>query len=349
KTFLNSFIDLLALDKEKYSAKISKDAVSRYGTRYLRFPDLLGIAFTKSKDEQNLIYRFRKLLLDSDELKKLRSGISGLLEDASVTRTGLSLALDSVRNDFENQLHLLLALAYIQEIQEDEFITLSEQSEAKIILKGIFRFARNDVLPSRVEEIKRETEEVLKEIEKLKQSREKIIKAIGIDIRECSSEKNQNQIKELYQIINDASNASKFMRWLLAEFSTVILRDFKEQYLHPDQTTLSKWETKSDIAKRFELKKADIEKLGIQVFEWIGRRKDDVMSELESGYRESLKTLTRYEQTVDWGNIDGLEWSAFEEAIEKLIDQIKGLEDLNSDLTKAIQIANEINARLRLI
>jgi len=346
-TFLGSFKDMLLLDREKYSAKVSIDSIRRYEERYTRFPDIVGIAFTRNRDERNLIYRFRKLLLDSDELKSLRSGIGGLLEDASVTKIGLSTTLENIRNDFEGELHLLRALAHERSIEEENFIKLSEQTEAKTALKGIYRFARCNIPPSRFEEIKKEISGTLEEIKKLKQVRESIIKDIGISLRESRSEKNQSQIKELLQIINDAENSSQYIKWLLGEFITVILNDFKNQYLHPDQTTRSKWETRSDIAKSFAIRREDIDKLKKETLDWLEKKKDEIKGELNNGYKEALEILMRYDREVDWENVDALEWSSFEEKIDALIDQVETLKEIDSKLQEILQLASEINNQLK--
>jgi len=350
ETFLNSFIGYLELKRDKYLAKSSRDLTVRHGERYSRFPDIIGVSFIKSRDALNLIYRFRKLLMDSEELKKLRSGIGGLLEDASVTRSGLSSTLENIREDFENELPHLLALAHVQEIQEDDFTRLSEQREAKTILRGIFKYARSEISPSQIEKIKEEIEEVLREIEKLMQEREKIVEIMGLNIRESKSEKNLSQIRELNRIISDMSTIdSQYLKWLLSEFSATILKDFREEYLHPDQTILSKWQMKSNIAKKFELSKNNIEKISAEVFEWIEKSKQDVISELESGYKDALKALIRYEQQVAYENVDGLEWSTFEEKVENLINHIRNLQELDSEIRKVLNIANRINTRLKVI
>lgn len=347
ETFLGSFKDLLPLDKEKYSAKASQDGIRRYGGRYKRFPDIVGLAFVRSKDERNLIYRFRKLLLDSDELKGLRSGIGGLLEDASVTRTGLSLVLENIHNDFDKELHLLLALAHQREVQEEDFASLSEQSDTKTVLRGIYRFARSDVSSSRVEEVKEEIGRILGKIEKLKLSRENIIQDIGVSVRESKSEKNQNQIKELKEIIIGAEGGSKYVKWLLVEFATAIIEDFKDQYLHPDQTILSKWERRTDIAKNFHVKKEVVSELKRDTLDWIGKKREEVNDELDAGYREALETLTRYNREVNWENVDVLEWSPFEEKVDNLVDQMGSLKELDSKFQEVLQLANSINERLR--
>ena len=344
ETYLENLKTSLTLDKEKYSAKASQDGIRRYGGRYARFPDIVGVPFVKSKNERDLVYRFRKLLLDSSELKSLRSGIGGLLEDASVTRTGLSLVLDNVRKDFEKDLPHLLALAH--QTQEEDFINLSEQSEAKMVLKGIYRFARNKISPSRIKEIKLEINKVLDEIKKLKEARKNIIKDLGITVRESKSEKNESQIKELGKIIEDAENCSDYIRWLLLEFANVILEDFKNQYLHPDQATLSKWETRTDTAKNYFNYKKDIDKLKDETFEWIGKTKEEVISELDSGYEDALETLTRYQREVEWENVDILEWTPFEDKVDTVVDLIKSLKDIDKKLQEALKLANLVNERV---
>jgi len=344
ETYLENLKASLTLDKEKYSAKASQDGIRRYGGRYARFPDIVGVAFVKSKNERDLVYRFRKLILDSSELKSLRSGIGGLLEDASVKRTGLSLVLDNVHKDFEKDFPLLLALAH--QTQEEDFINLSEQSEAKMVLKGIYRFARNKISPSRIKEIKSEINKVLDEIKKLKEARKNIIKDLGVTVRESKSEKNESQINELEKIIEDAENCSDYIRWLLLEFGNVILEDFKNQYLHPDQTTLSKWERRTDIAKNYFNYKKDIDKLKDETFEWIGKTKEEVMSELNSGYEDALETLTRYQREVEWENVDILEWTPFEDKVDALVALIKRLKDIDEKLQEVLKLANLVNEQI---
>jgi hypothetical protein len=346
ETFLNFFRDSVSLGRERYSAKACQDSVRSYGSRYTRFPDVIGLAFTGSQADRDLAYRFRKFLLDSNELKGLRSGIAGLLEDASVTKKGLSKALDDIRIEFEGERSSLLALAHLKEIQEEEFLELSERSEGKTVLKGIYRFARGEVSPSQFEEVKRETKGISEEIEKLKQERRKIIRSLGISIRESASEKNQSQFKELEQILSDAESASPYIKWLLVEFSSVILKDFKDQYLHPDQANLTKWQIRSNTALDFSNKKKDIEKLGKEIFDWIEKSKDEVLKELGSGHSEALKKLIGYEQQVDWDKVDRLEWSAYEDKIDELDAQISNLIALNSELSTVLQLANEINKEL---
>lgn len=347
ETFLGSFKDTLLFDKEKYSAKASKDIIRRYGGRYTRFPDLVGVAFVERREERNLIYRFRKLLLDSDELKSLRSGIGGLLEDTSVTRRGFSTGLENIRNDFNRELHLLLALAHERQVQEEDFVTLSEQTEARTALRGIYTFARSNMPFSRLAEIKKEINGTLKEIEKLKQARKNIIQDVGLSVRESRSQKNQTQIKELQKIISDAENSSQYTRWLLVEFAIAILIDFKNQYLHPDQTILSKWETRSDTAKSFTIKREDIDKLKRETLDWLGKKRDEVNDELNADYKEALETLTRYDREVNWENVDVLEWSSFGEKIDTLVDQVEILKEIDSKLQGVLQVANEINDQLK--
>jgi hypothetical protein len=344
--FLNSFRDSVSLGRERYSAKACQDSVRSYGSRYARFADVVGLAFTGSRADRDLVYRFRKFLLDSNELKGLRSGIAGLLEDASVTRKGLSKALDDIRMEFEGELSSLLALAHLKEIEEERFLELSERSEGKTVLKGIYRFARGDVSPSQFEEVKRETKGISKEIEKLKEERRKIIGSLGISIRESASEKNQSQFKELEQILSDAESASRYIRWLLVECSRAILKDFKDQYLHPDQTNLTRWQIRSRTALDFSNKKKDIEKLGKEVFDWIDKSKDEVLEELASEHSEALKKLIGYEQQVDWDSVDRLEWSAYEDMMDEVDGRISNLVGLNSKLSTVLQLADEINTEL---
>lgn len=223
KTFLSLFTEALDLDKERYWAKVSQDSTRIYGSRFRRFPEVVGLAFVGSKDERDLVYRLRKLLQDSDELKGLRSGISGMLEDASVTKTGLSGALGNIRIDFEGKLPLLTALAYLKQVQEDEFLELSEQNEGKIALSGIYKFVRSDVSPSAISDVRREIGGIVAEIEKLRQERGKIAQLLGINLRESISEKNESQFKELDRILADASSASPYVRSILVEFAKTSL------------------------------------------------------------------------------------------------------------------------------
>lgn len=346
ETFEMSLKDLLEIDREKFSARASQDSIRRYGGRYKRFSDIVGLAFTRSKDEHNLVYRFRKLLLDSSELRSMKSGIGGLLEDASFTRTGVSLALDNIRKDYDKELHILLALASQKDIQEEDYISISHQSEAKSILRGVYAFARNDVSPSELLEVKKETEDAIQQIDKLTQIRKDATHNIGITIRDAKSEKNQNQIKELKKIVEDATSSSHYLRWLLFEFATTILIDFKDEYLHPDQSTSSKWETRCDIAKNFTLKKQDIDKFNSETYDWLGMNKDQVKDELNSGYQEALETLVRYSREVEWDNVESLEWSPFEEKVDGLIDKIERIKDIDSKLKDIMILAQSIDNRL---
>ncbi len=348
-TFILFLRDSLSLDREKYSAKASQDVIRSYGTRYTKFPDVIGLAFTGSQGERDLAYRFRKFLLNTNELKGLRSGIAGLLEDASVTRKGFSKALDDIRTEFEGERSSLLALAHLREVQEEEFLELSERSEGKTALKGIYRFARSEISPPRIQELKREIKEILEEIGQLKQEREKIIQSLGITIRESASEKNRSQFKELDQILSDAESASQYIKWLLVEFSSVIVKDFEEQYLHPDQADLTKWQMRSNITQSFWYKKDEIGKLDKEVFDWIQKSKSEMIGELKVGYSKALKELTGYEQQVDWDKVDELEWPTCEEKIDELVDQAGSIAMLDSELKKILHLANEINIRLREI
>jgi hypothetical protein len=344
--FETSFRDTLELDKEKYSAKASQDSVRRYGLRYERFPDIVAISFNKNKDEHNLIYRFRKLLLDSSDLKSMRSGIGGLLEDASVTRAGLSLALDNIRNDYEKDLHLLLALANEKGVEEEDFIHLSDQTEAQYVLRGVYRYARNDITPQVIEGVKKQIDEIIEAIESLQSACKTIMRNIGIKIRESKSLRNKNQIKELKQLINIVASSSTYCRWLLTEFTTSLLNDFKDQHLHPDQSIRSKWETRSDIAKNFVLKRADINKLDKETFDWFGKTKKEVNDYLTKGYEEAVETLIRYSREVEWENVESLEWSPFEEKVNELVAQVDDLKSINSSLKHAIQLAQTIDDKL---
>ncbi|MCL0094291.1 hypothetical protein M1N58_00105 [Dehalococcoidales bacterium] len=350
KTFLSLFTEALDLDKEKYWAKVSQDSTRIYGSRFRRFPEVVGLAFVGSKDERDLVYRLRKLLQDSNELKGLRSGISGMLEDASVTRTGLSGALSNIRSDFdERKLASLRALAHLKQVQEDEFRELSEQNEGKIALSGIYKFVRSDVSPSAIGDVRKEIGSIVAEIEKLRQERGKIAQLLGINLRESISEKNENQFKELDRILADASNASPYVRSILVEFAKTIADEFKNQYLHPDQTTLSKWQRKVNMAQSFGQRRELVSKLRKEVFEWLDKNRNGVLSELQNGYSKARQRLTRYEQQVDWDNVDGLEWAAHEEETEKLSGLIGGLSELDSELEKALELANEVNTRLKKV
>lgn len=347
RTFIASFHDALGLDKDKYSTSASAESVRRYAGRYVRFPDIVGVAFIKSKDEHSLVYRFRKLLLDSAELKGMKSGIGGLLEDCSVGKSGLLLPLQNIRGDFEKELALLLALASQREIQEDDFATLSVQSEGQIVLKGIFRFVRNDTPPSALDEMRKEIESVLRAIGKLEQGRKQIEADIGISLRTAKSENNLSQIQELLKIIDDVASSSRYVRWLLSEFTKVILGDFKEQYLHPDQTTLSKWETRSDIGKNFIARKREVKELKTTILDWLGKNEQEVDNELNSGYQDALQTLVRYNRdNVEWEAVDSLEWSPFEEKVDDLIAQIEALKELDAKLGDILQLAQLTTNRL---
>jgi len=74
-----------------------------------------------------------------------------------------------------------------------------------------------------------------------------------------------------------------------------------------------------------------------------------VIGELEAGYSKVLKELTGYEQQVDWDKVDNLEWPTFEENIDKLAEQAGSVAMLDSELKNMLQLANEINIRLREI
>ena len=346
ETFESSLKDLLEIDREKFAARASQDSIRRYGGRYKRFSDIVGLAFTRSKDEHNLIYRFRKLLLDSPELKSMKSGIGGLLEDASFTRTGLSLALENIRKDYEKELPVLLALASQNDIQEDYYTSISYQNEAKSILRGMYTFARNDASPSQLSELKKEIEEVLQQLENLGNIRKDATQSIGISIRDTKSERNENQIKELQKIIDEVANSSHYPRWLLFEFATAIIQDFKDEYLHPDQSTSSKWETRCDTAKNCALRKQDIDKVNSETFDWLDMSKEQVNDELNNGYKEALEALIRYSRELEWDNVESLEWSPFEDKVDELIGMIDKLKDIDSTLKDIVEIAQSVDVRL---
>jgi hypothetical protein len=350
RTFLDSVAGYFVLDKDKYSAKVSRESVRTYSSRYKRFPDVVGISFIRSTGDLDLVRSFRGILLNSEELKKLRSGVTGLLEDASVTRTGLSQVLENIQSDFGEKLDRLLALAHLRGIQEDEFVRLSEQSEAQIILRGIFRFARSEISPTQISNIKNEINKILEKINMLKQGRQKIMEILSLNIRESKSEKNQSQIQELTQIISNISTvSSQYIRWLLSEFSAAILEDFKDQFLQPDLTKLSEWQTRVNVAERFKENKKLIENIGLEVFEWIEKSKQDMLLELEKKYTDALESLTRYEKQVNYEDVKNLEWYTYNEKVENLISQIKDLQELDSEIKKILEIVNRINTKLEVM
>jgi flagellar biosynthesis chaperone FliJ len=350
RTFLESIAEDFVLDRDKYSAKVSRENVRTYSSRYKRFPDVVGISFVGATSELDLVRSFRGILLSSEEFKNLRSGVTGLLEDASVTRTGLSKVLENIQNDFGEKLYHLLALAYLKEIQEDEFVRLSEQSEAQIILRGIFRFARSEISPTQISNVKKEIDNIRERISKLSQRRQEIVETTGLSIRESKSEKNQIQIQGLEQIIDNISTASTpYIRWLLAEFTATILEEFKNQFLHPDESTLSQWSQEFDVARKFKEDIKLVENIRPEVFEWIGKSKQDVLSELEMEYADALKSLTKYVQQVDYENVNSLEWHTYNEKMEDLISQIKGLQELDSEIEKILDRARKIDAKLEVM
>lgn len=102
-----------------------------------------------------------------------------------------------------------------------------------------------------------------------------------------------------------------------------------------------------DMAQSFTQKKGLVTKLSKEVFEWIDKNRAEVLAELETGYSKALQRLTRYEQQVDWDNVDGLEWTAYEEETDKLSDLIESLNELDSELKEALHLASEVSTKLK--
>ncbi|MCL4436350.1 MAG: hypothetical protein M1503_03170 [Thaumarchaeota archaeon] len=345
-TFLELSLSALLLDQTKFSTRISKDAVVRYGTRYKRFADVVGLAFIDSKQERELVYRFRKLLQDSKELKELRSGISGMLDDVSYTaKKDLAGPLQNIRADYEPLLQDLKSIAHY--VSEDDFCRLAEDTESKTILIGIYRFVRTPASLISLTEARTVSSKIISNIESLAKERENLADSLNIKLQPSASERNYHQITELDSILGSCSDASPFIQHLLADFAKQVLTDFEDEYLHKDQTTLSKWQGKTDTATTFKQKLEVVKTLSNELYEWLGVTREQVLAGLEESYKKSIEALTRYNQQVDWDNVDGLEWTPYEEGISGATDMIQQFVDLDTDLKRTLALAKEINVKLK--
>lgn len=345
-TFSRLSAESLSLQVERYTAKVSQDFIRKYGTRYKRFEDIVGLAFVEDKNSRVLVYRLRKILQDSEELKGLRSGISSMIIDVSVTaKKELSGALQSIQTDFEPYLLELKSLA--PNVDEDNFARLSEQAEGKQVLVGIHRYIRSSIQPSTIATVKRDIDDIVKDIQKLVDGRMNVINTLGIDLRQSLSEKNQDQFNELISILDDSDDVSPYIQNMLVKFAEVIAGDFKDQYLQPNQTTLTEWSSKLSIAQEFRRQMEQVDDLSKELLDWLGYSRDNMKSEFETNYKSALARLTIYEHQVDWDDINRLEWASYEEDINKLTDLIEKLVQLDLDLKEALRLANEASNKIK--
>jgi len=343
KNILNEFIKFnsnLTLSRAKFEVE-NKDTINKYRTRYDKFSDVAGLSFCKI-NELSTFYGFKQIIMGSDDLRELRTGVSGLLKDVSVSKVGekplkLSTTLETIKHSYESELYNLTALANL--VDEDGFIKLSSEANSKEVLRGIFKYIKIPQYDK--SSIVREITDAIKSIDQLKESREELNKAFsGFKIKESKSERTKEKWNGILEILKNLNGG--YVEYLNCDFAKVVLEKFKDDILSKDQNGLTEWQRNKEDVENYNEMLIKIDNLQYAP-KWLKIDKDGIKKKLQEGYSSAIKSLTNFQDEVDFNAVNDLNWDSFNDELGQFNKDLDLIMKIEEKLKRIITMANELN------
>ncbi len=330
----------LSLKRDKFEIK-NKDNVNTYRTRYDRFSDVVGLSFCKI-DELDIIHRFKQIIMGSNDLKELRTGVSGLLKDVSISKPEkkplkLSGTLETVKDFYGSELNNLIVLANLSD--EADFIKLSSEDNSKELLKGIYKYIKPPHHDKSL--ITQEINTVIESIANLKAGREAVTETFGsFLIKESKSESISGEWNAILTLLGHLNGG--YPEYLVCNFSNAILDKFKDDILSNDQNLLTKWQKNTLDAEEYKTNLAQIDNLEYTP-KWLNIDKNELKNDIQKRYSEATRSLTNFQDEVNFDAIDNLNWDSFNQELEKIKTELEQIRIIEGVLKEIVMVANKIN------
>jgi len=343
KNILNDFIRFnsnLILSRAKFEVK-NKDTINQYQTRYDKFSDVVGLSFCEI-NELSIFHGFKQIIMGSDDLRELRTGVPGLLKDVSVSKVGkkplkLSTTLETIKHSYESELRNLTALANL--VDEEDFIKLSSEENSKEVLRGIFKYIK--IPQYEKSSIIQQINDAIKSIDQLKKSREELNKAFnGFKIKESKGERTKEKWNGILEILRKLNGG--YVEYLICDFAKVVLEKFKDDILSNDQNWLTEWQKNKQYVENYNeilIKIDDLE----YAPKWLKIDKNDMKKKPQERHSNAIKSLTNYQDDVDFNAVNNLNWDAFNEELEQINNDLDRIMKIEEKLKEIVTTANELN------
>ena len=343
KNILNEFIRFnsnLILSGAKFEVK-NKDTINNYRTRYDKFSDVVGLSFCKI-NELSTFNGFKQIVMGSDDLKELRTGVPGLLKDVSVSKVGkkplkLSTTLETIEQSFNSELGKLTALANL--VDEENFINLSSEENSKEVLRGIFKYIKIPQYDK--SSIIQEINDVIESIDRLKKSREKLNKAFSdFKIKESKSERTKEKWSGILGVLGKLNGG--YLEYLICNFAKAILEKFKDDILSNDQNWLTEWQKNKQYVENYNESLIKIDNLEYAP-KWLNIDKNKMKEKPQEGYSDAIKSLTTFQDKVDFNAVNGLPWDSFNEELAQINNALGQVMEIEEKLKEIVTTADGLN------
>lgn len=343
KNILNELIRFnsnLTLNRAKFEVE-NKDTVNTYRTRYDKFSDVVGLSFCKI-NELSTFHGFKQIVMGSDDLRELRTGVPGLLKDVSVSKVGekplkLSTTLEIIKHSYNSELSNLMALANL--VDEEDFIKLSLEENSKEVLRGIFRYIKIPQYDK--SSIVQEITNAIKSIDQLKESREKLNKAFsGFKIKESKSERTKEKWNAILKILGGINGG--YVEYLICNFAKAVSEKFKDDILSKDQNWLTEWQRNKEYVENYNESLTKIDNLQYAP-KWLKIDKDEIKKKPQERYYSAIKSLTNFQDEIDFNAVDELNWGSFNEELGLINNDLDLIMEIDEKLKGIVTTANELN------
>jgi len=331
----------IILSRAKFEVE-NKDIINTYQTRFDKFSDFIGFSFCKT-NELDTFYRFKQIIIGSDELKELRAGVTGPLKDMSISKSKgkplkLSTTLETVKRSYDSELSNLMALANL--VDEEDFIRLASEGNSKEVLRGIFKYIKIPQYDK--SSILREIDDATKSIDQLKEGREKLNRAFsGFKIKESKSGRTKEKWTAILKILQEVNGG--YIEYLICNLAKAVLEKFKDDILHDDQNWLTEWQGNKDGVERYNENLTKIDNLQYAQ-KWLNRDKSEIEKEFQKRYSITTKSLTNNQDKVDFNAVYSLNWDSFNEELEKHINSdLDLITEIEEKLKGIVTTAKELN------
>lgn len=335
-----SFNSNLILSREQFEVK-NKDIINQYQARYDKFSDVAGLSFCEISD-LIIFHAFKQIIMGSDDLRELRTGVPGLLKDVSVSKVGkkplkLSRTLETIKDSYESELRNLTALANL--VDEEDFITLSSEENSKEVLRGIFKCIKIPQYdkPSIIQQIK----DAIESIDQLKKRREKLNKTFsGFRIKESKSERTKEKWNGILRILKNLNGG--YIEYLDCDFAKVVLEKFKDDILSNDQNWLTEWQKNRQYVENYNERLKKIDNLE-HAPKWLKIDENDLKKKTQEKHSNVVNSLTSFQNEVDFNAVNNLNWDSFNEELEQINNDINHIIGIEAKLKEIVTTANELS------
>ena len=344
KNILNEFIRFnsnLILSSAKFEVG-NKDTINKYRTRYDKFSDVVGLSFCEI-NELNTFNGFKQIVMGSDDLKELRTGVPGLLKDVSISKVGkkplkLSTTLETIKHSYKSELRNLTALVNL--VDEENFIKLSSEENSKEVLRGIFKYIKIPQYDK--SSINQEINDVIESIEQLKKSREKLNKTFSdFKIKESKSERTKEKWSGILGVLGKLNGG--YIEYLICNFAKAISEKFKDDILSKDQNLLTEWKRNIQYVEIYNENLGKIDSLDY-ASKWLNTDKNQIKAQFQEKYSEIIKGLTTNQDKVGFNEVNNnLSWDSFNEELELINNNLDQIMKIEEKLKKIVTTANELN------